>query len=174
MVFNMKNLVDFIPTYEDFPKKGISFKDVLEILQEPEIFKELILKMSSNPIIKNSQAIISIDARGFIFGSAIALQSSKPILFARKPGKLPGKLIKQKYKLEYGENVISIQKKAINKYDSFSIVDDLIATGGTARSVSQLLQKEKKIITGLLTVVDLKEFSDREKFDFPVDSLIKL
>ena len=174
MVFNMKNLVDFIPTYEDFPKKGISFKDVLEILQEPEIFKELILKMSSNQIIKNSQAIISIDARGFIFGSAIALQSSKPILFARKPGKLPGKLIKQKYKLEYGENVISIQKKAINKYDSFSIVDDLIATGGTARSVSQLLQKEKKIITGLLTVVDLKEFSDREKFDFPVDSLIKL
>ena len=174
MVFNMKNLVDFIPTYEDFPKKGISFKDVLEILQEPEIFRELILKMSSNQIIKNSQAIISIDARGFIFGSAIALQSSKPILFARKPGKLPGKLIKQKYKLEYGENVISIQKKAINKYDSFSIVDDLIATGGTARSVSQLLQKEKKIITGLLTVVDLKEFSDREKFDFPVDSLIKL
>ena len=174
MVFNMKNLVDFIPTYEDFPKKGISFKDVLEILQEPEIFRELILKMSSNPIIKNSQAIISIDARGFIFGSAIALQSSKPILFARKPGKLPGKLIKQKYKLEYGENVISIQKKAINKYESFSIVDDLIATGGTARSVSQLLQKEKKIITGLLTVVDLKEFSDREKFDFPVDSLIKL
>ncbi len=174
MVFNMKNLVDFIPTYEDFPKKGISFKDVLEILQEPEIFRELILKMSSNPIIKNSQAIISIDARGFIFGSAIALQSSKPILFARKPGKLPGKLIKQKYKLEYGENVISIQKKAINKYESFSIVDDLIATGGTARSVSQLLQKEKKIITGLLTVVDLKEFSDRERFDFPVDSLIKL
>ena len=174
MVFNMKNLVDFIPTYEDFPKKGISFKDVLEILQEPEIFRELILKMSSNPIIKNSQAIISIDARGFIFGSAIALQSSKPILFARKPGKLPGKLIKQKYKLEYGENVISIQKKAINKYDSFSIVDDLIATGGTARSVSQLLQKEKKIITGLLTVVDLKEFSNRERFDFPVDSLIKL
>ena len=174
MVFNMKNLVDFIPTYEDFPKKGISFKDVLEILQEPEIFRELILKMSSNQIIKNSQAIISIDARGFIFGSAIALQSSKPILFARKPGKLPGKLIKQKYKLEYGENVISIQKKAINKYDSFSIVDDLIATGGTARSVSQLLQKEKKIITGLLTVVDLKEFSDRERFDFPVDSLIKL
>lgn len=174
MVFNMKNLVDFIPTYEDFPKKGISFKDVLEILQEPEIFRELILKMSSNPIIKNSQAIISIDARGFIFGSAIALQSSKPILFARKPGKLPGKLIKQKYKLEYGENVISIQKKAINKYESFSIVDDLIATGGTARSVSQLLQKEKKIITGLLTVVDLKEFSDRDKFDFPVDSLIKL
>ena len=174
MVFNMKNLVDFIPTYEDFPKKGISFKDVLEILQEPEIFRELILKMSSNQIIKNSQAIISIDARGFIFGSAIALQSSKPILFARKPGKLPGKLIKQKYKLEYGENVISIQKKAINKYDSFSIVDDLIATGGTARSVSQLLQKEKKIITGLLTVVDLKEFSDRDKFDFPVDSLIKL
>ena len=93
----MKGLADFIPTYEDFPKKGISFKDVLEIVQEPETFRELILKMSSNRIIKNSQAIISIDARGFIFGSAIALQSSKPMIFARKPGKLPGELIRESY-----------------------------------------------------------------------------
>ena len=68
----MKNLADFIPTYKDFPKKGIAFKDILEIVQDPEIFTDLIIKMSSNQIIKNSEAIISIDARGFIFGSAIA------------------------------------------------------------------------------------------------------
>ena len=170
----MKGLADFIPTYEDFPKKGISFKDLLEIVQEPETFRELILKMSSNPIIKNSQAIISIDARGFIFGSAIALQSSKPMIFARKPGKLPGEIVKQYYELEYGESCISIQKKALNKFNCYSIVDDLIATGGTAKSVAKILRREGKEISGLLTVVGLKEFGRRQEFDFPVDSIIEL
>ena len=146
----MKKIADFIPTYNDFPKRGISFKDVLEIVREPEIFRELICTMSSNQIIENSQAIISIDARGFIFGSAIAFQSSKPLIFARKPGKLPGEVIKQNYELEYGENTIEIQKKALSKFKSFSIVDDLIATGGTAKSVSDLLKQEGKTISGLL------------------------
>ena len=103
----MRKLLDFIPTYNDFPEKGISFKDVLKIVQEPEIYRDLILKMSSNQIIKNSEAIISIDARGFIFGSAIAFQTSKPMICARKPGKLPGKIIEQDYKLEYGKSTIS-------------------------------------------------------------------
>ena len=170
----MKKLADFIPTYEDFPKKGISFKDVLEIVQEPETFRELILKMSSNQIIKNSQAIISIDARGFIFGSAIAFQSSKPMIFARKPGKLPGEVIKQNYELEYGEDCMSIQKKALKKFSSYSIVDDLIATGGTVKSIANLLLNEGKKVSGLLTVVDLKEFNCREKFDFPVESMISM
>ena len=105
----MKKLEDLITTYKDFPKKGIEFKDVLGIIQEPSIFKELILKMSESQIIKNSEAIISIDARGFIFGSAISLISSKPMVVARKPGKLPGDLIKQNYNLEYGENSLSIK-----------------------------------------------------------------
>ena len=73
----MKNLKELITTYYDYPKKGIEFKDVLGIIQEPKIFKELIVEMSSSQIIKNSEAIISIDARGFIFGTAISLQSSK-------------------------------------------------------------------------------------------------
>ena len=170
----MKKLANFIPAYNDFPKKGISFKDVLEIVQEPEIFRELILKMSSNKIIKNSEAIVSIDARGFIFGSAIALHSSKPMIFARKPGKLPGEVIEQSYKLEYGANTISIQKKALAKFSSYSIVDDLIASGGTAKSVAKILKKEGKTITGLLSVIDLKNIPEKEKFDFPVESIITL
>ena len=80
------SLKEFIDTYEDYPKKGIEFKDVLGIIQEPKIFKELILKMSSSQIIKNAEAIISIDTRGFIFGSAISLESSKPMIVARKLG----------------------------------------------------------------------------------------
>ena len=168
----MRELSDFIPTYRDFPKKGIFFKDVLELVQEPEVFRELILKMSSSRIIRDCQAIISVDARGFIFGSAIALQTSKPMIFARKAGKLPGEVINQTYELEYGMNTISIQKKALNKYNSYSIVDDLIATGGTAKSVANILKREKKELTGLITVVDLKEFNNKDRFDFPVDSMI--
>ena len=109
---NEKKFVKFIDTYKDFPDKGIEFKDVLGIIQEPKIFKELILNMSSSQIIKNAEAIISIDARGFIFGSAISLQASKPMIVARKPGKLPGEIIKQNYKLDYGVNSLSIQKNA--------------------------------------------------------------
>ena len=89
----MKNLEDIITTHKDFPQKGIDFKDVLEILQEPTLFNDLILEMSSNQFIQDSEAIIAIDARGFIFGTAIGLNLSKPILVARKPGKLPGELI---------------------------------------------------------------------------------
>jgi adenine phosphoribosyltransferase len=170
----MNTLKEFIPTYNDFPKKGILFKDVLEIVQEPEIFREVIFKLSSSQIIKKSQAIISIDARGFIFGSAIALQSSKPMIFARKPGKLPGEVIKQNYELEYGENTLSIQKKALSKYSSFSIVDDLIATGGTVKCVANLLKREGKTISGLLTVVNIKELNGKDQLDFPVESLVDL
>ena len=168
----MKKLEDFISTYRDFPKKGIEFKNVLGIIQEPRIFKELILKMSDSQIIKNSEAIISIDARGFIFGSAISFQSSKPMVVARKPGKLPGELIKQNYDLEYGKNSLSIQKSALIKYNSFAIVDDLLATGGTVNCVSNLLISNGKKVLGLLAVVELSKLNGRSKFNFPVESSI--
>ena len=168
----MNNLKEFIDTYKDYPKKGIEFKDVLGIIQEPRIFKELILKMSSSQIIKNAEAIISIDARGFIFGSAISLQASKPMIVARKPGKLPGKLIEENYSLEYGENSLSIQEKALQRYTSFAIVDDLLATGGTANCVSKILKSKNKEVSGLLVVVELKELGGRSKFKFPVESSI--
>ena len=168
----MKSLKEFIDTYKDYPKKGIEFKDVLGIIQEPRIFKELILEMSSSQIIKNAEAIISIDARGFIFGSAISLQVSKPMIVARKPGKLPGELVEKNYSLEYGENKLSIQKKALQKYSSYAIVDDLLATGGTVKCVSNILESKAKIVLGLVTVVELKNLRGRSKFNFPVESSI--
>ena len=168
----MKKLEELISTYKDFPKKGINFKDVLEIIQEPQVFNELIIKMSSSQILKKSEAIISIDARGFIFGSAIALQSSKPMIVARKPGKLPGKLVTEKYKLEYGENSLSIQKNSLKKYNSYAIVDDLLATGGTVECVANILKRYDKKILGLLTVVELVTLKGRNKFNFPVESSI--
>ncbi len=168
----MKKLEDLIETYKDFPKKGIEFKDVLGIIQEPKIFKELILKMSSSKIIKNAEAIISIDARGFIFGSAISLQASKPMIVARKPGKLPGELLKKKYDLEYGENSLFIQKKALQRYKSYAIVDDLLATGGTVNCVSKLLDSNEKEVVGLLVVVELMKLKGRSNLDFPIESFV--
>lgn len=168
----MKNLQEFITTYRDYPKKGIEFKDVLGIIQEPKIFQELISKMSSSQIIKNAEAIISIDARGFIFGTAISLQASKPMIVARKPGKLPGELFKKNYKLEYGENSLSINKKSLQKFNSYAIVDDLLATGGTVNCVSSLLEENNKEVKGLLVVVELLELDGRSKLNFPIESSI--
>ncbi len=168
----MQKLKKLIATYYDYPKKGIEFKDVLGIIQEPKIFKELILKMSSSQIIKKAEAIISIDARGFIFGSAISLQASKPMIVARKPGKLPGKLLKKKYSLEYGENLLCIQKKALEKYNSYAIIDDLLATGGTVSCVSKLLKSNDKEVVGLLVVIELMKLGGRLKLDFPIECSI--
>ena len=168
----MKKLEDLISTYKDFPEKGIDFKDVLGIIQEPQVFKELILKMSESQIIKHSDAIISIEARGFIFGAAISLQSSKPMIVARKPGKLPGEIINQNYSLEYGDNSLSIQQSALSKYNSYAIVDDLLATGGTVNCVSNLLNSNGKDVLGLLTVVELRKLGGRSKINFPFESSI--
>ena len=168
----MKTLEELIDTYKDYPKQGIDFKDVLGIIQQPKIFKELILKMSSSEIIKNADAIISIDARGFIFGSAISLQASKPMIVARKPGKLPGELVANNYSLEYGENSLSIQKKALHKYDSYAIVDDLLATGGTVNCVAKMLERNNKEVIGILVVVELLKLEGKLKLNFPVESSI--
>ena len=168
----MKKLIELIETYKDFPNEGIEFKDVLGIIQEPKIFKELILKMSASQILKNAEAIISIDARGFIFGSAISLQVSKPMIVARKPGKLPGEIFKEDYNLEYGENSLSVQKKALHKYNSYAIIDDLLATGGTVNCVSNLLKSNDKEISGLLVVVELLKMEGRLKLNFPIESSI--
>ena len=170
----MKKFEELIKTYKDFPEKGIDFKDVLEILQYPDIFQELILKMSLIPFLKNAEAIISIDARGFIFGSAVALESSKPMIVARKPGKLPGKIVTREYDLEYGKNSLSIQSNALKKFHSFVIIDDLLATGGTVDCVSKLVQDQKKEILGLITFVELEKLKGRLKLDFPVHSIISM
>ena len=168
----MNSLKEFSDTYKDYPQKGIEFRDILGIIQEPRIFKELILKMSSSQIIKNAEAIISIDARGFIFGSAISLQASKPMIVSRKPGKLPGELVEKNYSLEYGKNSLSIQKKALNKYSSYAIVDDLLATGGTVNCVSKILESNNKKVMGILVVVELMRLEGKLELNFPIESYV--
>ena len=166
----MKEIKDYITSYPDYPNRGIIFKDLLGLLREPNIFRALINKMASSQSIQDSDAILAIEARGFIFGSAIAFQSSKPLVVARKPNKLPGELIKKKYELEYGTNVLAIQKNSIQKYQKFNIVDDVLATGGTARCVSELLLQEGKEITGYSMVIEIEALEGRSNLISPVKS----
>ena len=94
------------------------------------------------------------------------------MIVARKPGKLPGEIINQTYSLEYGNNSLSIQQSALSKYNSYAIVDDLLATGGTVNCVSNLLNSNGKNVLGLLTVVELRKLGGRSKINFPVESSI--
>ena len=170
----MKDFQALVSSYPDFPRKGIIFKDLLGILQDPESFKELIYMMSENEIIKNCEAIASIDARGFIFGSSIAFNTGKPMVVFRKPGKLPGELITANYELEYGKNSLSIQKSSIGNFNSFAIVDDLLATGGTAGCAISLIKKLNKEITGISVVAELVNLKARQNLKVDIDSQIKL
>ena len=169
----MSYLKNFIDEYPNFPKKGINFKDIVPILKNPEVFKNLINDMSNWSIYDNADAIIAIDARGFIFGTAIALNITKPLILARKAGKLPGSLIESEYKLEYGTNKLSIQKKSIEEFENFVIVDDLLATGGTVECVSKILYSANKKVLGLSVVAELKGLYGRNCLDFPVKSQIE-
>ena len=163
-------LYPLIKNYKDFPKKGIVFRDVLPLLEKPDIFSKVIDNLASNYICESAEALIAIDARGFLFASPIALKISKPLIVARKPGKLPGSLVSKSYSLEYGENSLSIQSDAIKKYNSFAIVDDLIATGGTVGCLRDMLYQLDKKICGVLSIIELTELNARAKFDFPIHS----
>ena len=166
------NIDNLIKNYPNFPKKGILFKDISPILADPKVFSDLIDKMSSYSFYKKADAIVAIDARGFLFGSAIGLKLSKPILLARKPGKLPGELLQKEYKLEYGTNSLTIQKSALEIGSNFVIVDDLLATGGTVNCVNQILVDIGKNVLGLSVVVELDDLRARSKLSFPVESIM--
>ena len=168
----MEEISEYINSYNDFPQKGIIFKDLTGILREPNIFRGLIDRMASSQEIQDSDAILAIEARGFIFGSAIAFHSGKPMVVARKPNKLPGKLIMKKYNLEYGSNTLTVQKKSIEKFERFSIVDDVLATGGTAKCVSDIILSAGKEVASYNMVVEIKSLNGRRNLNGPVNSQV--
>ena len=157
----MKEILEYVTSYNDFPNKGIIFKDLLGILREPNIFRVLIDRMASSQKIQECDAIIAIEARGFIFGSSIAFQSGKPMVVARKPNKLPGNLLMKKYELEYETNILTIQKDSIEKYHKFNIVDNILATGGTAKWVTELLTSIGKDVTGYSVDLEIESLQRR-------------
>jgi len=168
-----KRLKNSIKDYPNFPKKGIIFKDISPIIADPNLFSDLVDKLAKYPFFKQTDAIIAIDARGFIFGSAIAKSVKKPLILARKKNKLPGLLIKESYGLEYGSDTLAIQESAIKPFKKFVIVDDLLATGGTAKCVSEMLLKSNKEILALSVIVELSFLKGSDNLDIPVYSEIQ-
>ncbi|MBI96839.1 adenine phosphoribosyltransferase [bacterium] len=165
-----RNLKKLIQSFPDFPKEGILFRDITPIFSDPRVHSELIKKISSYKFIRDSDAILAIDARGFLLGSAVSIELSKPLILARKPGKLPGELITHSYELEYGNNSLSIQKDSIAKYKSFSIIDDLLATGGTVECVSKILSSVGKEVAGLSVIIELNDLKARSRLPFDITS----
>ncbi len=168
-----QKLKDVIAGYEDFPKEGILFRDIMPILQNHQLFKDLIEYISKLELVREAEAVLAIDARGFIFGSAVALISGKPLVTARKPGKLPGDLLSGSYNLEYGENTLCIQKKSLLNFEKFCIVDDLLATGGTVACVEKMLLEENKKITGVAVVIELLGLNGKDNLKSKVESIVK-
>ncbi len=139
----------------DFPKKGIMFQDIFSLIAKPELLKKITNEISKTVKRENITKIIGIDARGFIFGSIVANTNNIPFIPIRKKGKLPGAVYKKKYKLEYGFDQVELQKNSIVKNDKILIVDDLIATGGTAIAAASLVEKVLKKRIYFMFVIDL-------------------
>lgn len=168
-----ERLKNTIKDYPDFPKKGIIFKDISPVIADPDLFSDLIDKISSYPFCKETDAIVAIDARGFIFGSSVAKVIKKPLILARKKNKLPGSLIEASYGLEYGKDSLSIQKDSIELFNKFVIFDDLLATGGTAKCIVDMLRKRKKNVLALSVVIELTSLKGAKSLDIPVFSELK-
>ena len=159
----MKTVKDYIRTIIDFPHEGIMFRDVTTLFADPRGFRMCIDQMlhpyAGQPIDK----VVGLEARGFILGGAIAHQLGTGFVPVRKKGKLPGTTISQDYKLEYGEAIVEIHDDAIEAGERILVVDDLLATGGTAEAGIKLIERLGGDIVGCSFIVDLPELGGRKK-----------
>ncbi|MBN2796680.1 MAG: adenine phosphoribosyltransferase [Clostridia bacterium] len=163
-----------IRTVEDFPKEGISFKDITTLLQDPEAFKYTIDALVELADQYDYDVIIGPEARGFIFSAPMAFSAQKPLVLVRKPGKLPYETVRHEYELEYGTDALEIHKDAIKPGDKVLIVDDLLATGGTTLAVAELVEKLGAQVSSILFLIELTFLDGREKLGaYPVETLIK-
>ena len=147
----------------DFPKKGILFQDITSITDNKLLFKEVVDEISKYVKKNKFTKIAAVEARGFIFGSAVSYKTEIPFVPIRKKGKLPGKVLKQKYKLEYGMDEIQIHRSSINEKDKVLVIDDLIATGGTAFASANLINKCKVRSIEFFFIIDLKNIGGSQK-----------
>ena len=166
----IKSAVRDIP---DFPKPGIVFKDITPILSDPKLFAETV-KLLAEPW-RNSglKAVAAIDARGFIFGGAVAQDLGIGLIPIRKKGKLPWHVFSVEYELEYGTNCVEMHTDACAAGDKVLVLDDLLATGGTARAAIELIEKTGAEVAGVQFVLELDFLHGREKFaGYPVKTLV--
>lgn len=169
-VHDLKNAIRNIP---DFPKAGIQFKDITPVLADPHLFAASIDLLTENLDPGSVDAVVGIDARGFIFAAAAAVKLKAGFVPVRKKGKLPYSTYEQSYALEYGTNTIAIHTDAVKPGSRVVLIDDLLATGGTAEAAAELLKKIGANILEINFLIELSFLNGREKLKgFPLRSLI--
>ena len=176
----MNDLKDSIRTVPDFPIPGIQFRDITSLIENPEAFNQSLLELTSLTMNFKATKLVGIESRGFVFGTPIARDLDLPFIMARKPGKLPNPTHKRDFNLEYGSTSLEIQKVTeINEHDKVVIVDDLIATGGTAIACADLVHecfnvpKENILILAVIDLPSLEGSAIIEKHGYSVNTLIE-
>jgi len=147
----------------DFPKPGVSFKDITPLLIDRDVFHDLIDDLAEKVSSWDFSKIACIESRGFLFGAALAYKLRKGLVITRKKGKLPYKTMSEEYELEYGMDSIEMHIDAINKGERVLVFDDLIATGGTALATGKLVEKSGGIVSGFLFIIELAYLKGVEK-----------
>jgi len=158
----LKELVRDIP---DFPKEGIVFKDITPVLQNPASLKEVVNKFSDHYANQKVDVIVGAEARGFLFGPAVAINLNAGFVPVRKPGKLPYETASMTYDLEYGTDTLQIHKDAVKAGDNVLMLDDLLATGGTIRAAANLVSRLGGNIERILFAIELSFLNGSEKLD---------
>ncbi len=163
-----------IRTVPDFPKEGILFRDVTPLLQDPLCLKEVITQLAHHFSDDRVDHVVGIESRGFIFGTPLAYHLGAGFVPVRKPGKLPPAVLSQSYSLEYGEDRLEIRDQIFRPGERVIIVDDLIATGGTAQAAGELVQQAGGELCGYAFVIELAGLQGRLRLpkDIPVHVLI--
>ncbi|MCH2189913.1 MAG: adenine phosphoribosyltransferase [Gammaproteobacteria bacterium] len=156
-------LESLIRTIPDFPKAGIQFKDIESITENPEAFTYVVDRFSEKVVANEIDKLLVLDARGFLFGAAIGYKEKLPIVMARKKGKLGGETVRESYSLEYGEATVELQKTAIQPGDRVAVIDDLLATGGTAAAAVALIDQVGAETALVAFVIELKALQGRSK-----------
>jgi adenine phosphoribosyltransferase len=158
----------------DFPKPGIVFKDITPLLQHPDAYRDVIEAFAERFPPSDVDVIATVDARGFLFGGALAYRLRRALVPLRKPGKLPFRTVEQEYTLEYGTGTLAIHEDAVAKDSRVLIVDDVIATGGTLAAAAQLVGKLGGHVIGIAALIELTFLNPRARLgDLPVVSLIQ-
>ena len=168
------SIADRIRDVPDFPKKGILFKDITPVLSDIDTLRASIKEMAAPFVDLRIDVVVGIESRGFIFGAPIADILNCSFVPVRKPGKLPWKTESVSYELEYGTDALEIHKDAIVKGQSVLIVDDLLATGGTAEATCKLVSKLGGNINGLSVLIELEDLNGRKRLNqYNVHSLVQ-
>ena len=170
---NLKNFIRSIPNY---PKKGILFRDITTLIKDEKAFAETINQIVEKSKKFNFNKIAAIESRGFVFASAVSYILKKPFIMLRKKDKLPADVHSVDFKLEYGTATIEVHKDSINEDDTVLIIDDLIATGGTAEAAAKLIEISKGQVSAFIFVINLFDLGGCEKLinkNYKVENLIE-